>query len=325
MRAFAAHRGVAPEDLTGRILCHDAGDLRKGHTLCAEDLVKLFAGRDEVHLLELGPDDIGQTEASQRLAEALRSCGVVALPSGHRHVLRATKSGLLDVDAAALQRMNAIPGVAVYTRRGGDAVDADQVIAHAQITPLAIGRPAIEEAERIAREQPLLRIRPFVPRDAVLWKHDDRLVLPLTDLLRRFGCELRGVLDLPGEAAAIRAAFLTHDAPLVLIAGANALDPLDPVFVALEALGATMLRRGMPVHPGTLLWIATRGDTTIVGLPPCGLNGAFELVLPRLLAGDVDFSDLGYGGELSSAAGGRRQRASTAETAPAEPIEEAAR
>jgi hypothetical protein len=322
MRAFAAHRGVAPEELTGRILCHDAGDLRKGHTLRAEDLAKLFAGRDEVHLLELGPDDVGQTEASERLADALRSCGVVALPSGHRHVLRATKCGLLDVDAVALQRMNAIPGVAVYTRRDGDVVDADQIIAHAQITPLAIGRAAIEEAERIAHEQPLLRLRPFVPRDAVLWKRDDRLVPPLTEILHRFGCALHRVLDLPGDAAAIRAALLAHEAPLVLIFGTNALDPLDPIFVALEALGATMLRRGMPVHPGTLLWIAILGDATIVGLPPCGLKGAFELVLPRLLAGDVDFSDLGHGGEASSAAGaagGRRQQAW-----PAEPVEEEA-
>ena len=309
MRAFATHRGVAPEDLAGRILCHDAGDLRKGHTLRAEDLATLFDGRDEVHLLELGPDDVGQTEASSRLAEALRSWGVVALLSGHRHVLRAMNRGLLDVDAAALRRMNAIPGIAVYTRRNGDVVEADQVIAHAQITPLAIERRGLEEAEQIAREQPLLRLRPFVPRDAVLWKRDDRLVSPLTELLRRFGSELRAVLDLPGDAAAIRASFLAHEAPLLLIAGTNALDPLDPVFVALEALGATILRRGIPVHPGTLLWIATRGDTTIVGLPPCGLKGAFELVLPRLLAGDTDFSPLGHGGEASPAADRPRREA----------------
>jgi hypothetical protein len=314
MRAFAAHRGVAPEEIIGRILCHDAGELRKGHTLRAEDVATLFAGRDEVHLLELGPDDVGQTEASQRLAEALRSGGVAALPSGHRHVLRATKNGLLDVDAAALQRMNAIPGIAVYTRRGGDVVEADQVVAHAQITPLAIDRRGIEAAEQIAREQPLLRLRPFVPRDAVLWKRDDRLVPALTELLRRFGCELRRVLDLPRDGAAIHAALLAHDAPLVLIAGTNALDPLDPVFVALEATGATMLRRGMPVHPGTLLWIAILGDTTIVGLPPCGLKGAFELVLPRLLAGDTDFSTLGHGGEASPADRPRRETPPSIET-----------
>lgn len=315
MRAYAAHRGVAPEDLAGRILCHDAGELRKGHTLRAEDLATLFDGHDEVHLLELGPDDAGQREASQRLAEALQSWGVVALPSGHRHVLRATTSGLLDVDDAALRRMNAIAGVAVYTRRGGDVVEADQVIAHAQITPLAIGRPALEMAEQIAREQPVLRLRPFVPRDAVLWKRDDRLVPPLTEMLRRFGCELRRVLDLPGEAAAIRASLSASGAPLVLISGMNALDPLDPVFVALEALGATLLRRGMPVHPGTLLWVATLGDATIVGLPPCGLRGAFELVLPRLLAGDTDFSTLGHGGEASPAADRpRRDAPSSVET-----------
>jgi molybdopterin biosynthesis enzyme len=95
------------------------------------------------------------------------------------------------------------------------------------------------------------------------------------------------------------------EAELIVVSGANALDPLDPVFVALEQMGATMLRSGVPVHPGTLLWVATLGAATIIGLPSCGRGmgvTAFDLVLPKLLAQgtirDEDLAALGHGGIL---------------------------
>jgi hypothetical protein len=314
MRAFAAHRHAAAEDLVGRVLCHDVrgprGELllRKGHALLADDLPSLFEGGEaEVHLLELEPEDLGQRPAGQRLAEALRAPGLLPLASGHRHVLRAAAHGLLDVDGAALQRINAVAGVAILTLPNGSVVAANQVVAQTQITPLAVGRSVIEEVEAIARERNVVRLRTFTARDAILWKPDDRIVAPLTDKLRRYGCRLREVLDLPRDAASIRASIeerLESGATLLLIAGSNALDPLDAVFEALEQLGATMRRRGVPVHPGTLLWIATRGDVTFVGLPSCGMGQvtAFDLILPRLLAAganlEEELASLGQGGLL---------------------------
>ena len=75
-----------------------------------------------------------------------------------------------------------------------------------------------------------------------------------------------------------------------------------------------MQRIGLPVHPGTLLWIATwiasgiapSREITIVGLPTCGLGmqvTAFDLILSKLLAEggirDEDLAALGHGGILS--------------------------
>ena len=69
-----------------------------------------------------------------------------------------------------------------------------------------------------------------------------------------------------------------------------------------------MQKIGMPVHPGTLLWIAKRNNATIIGLPSCGLGPqvtAFDLVLPKLLAegtmSNEDLAKLGHGGILNSA------------------------
>jgi len=117
------------------------------------------------------------------------------------------------------------------------------------------------------------------------------------------------VIDLPRDAASIGRAMREQlDADLFIVAGANALDPLDPIFVALEQLGAAMQRKGVPVHPGTLLWLASLGRVTMIGLPSCGLGRqltGFDLILPRLLAegsiADDQLAALGHGGILSGA------------------------
>ena len=308
MRAFAVRRGAPLHDVVGRILCHDVGALRKGHAVRAEDAALLFKNDEEVHLLELDADDLCQREAGERLANALRTSSLLALPIGHRHVLRATEDGLLDVDAEALRRLNAIDGVVVFTPRSGEVVGAGDVVAHAQITRLGIARSKIEEAERLASERPVIRVRPFLAREAILWRRDDRIAEGVEARLRRYGCRLKNSLRLPEDAPSVRQSIesmIDCGARLFLICGSNALDPLDPVFVALDELGATIRCSGIPVHPGTLLWLATLRGITIAGFPPCGLRGevsAFDLVLPRLLVDDASLDELaalGHGGLLS--------------------------
>src|SRR5207244_13316883 len=76
---------------------------------------------------------------------------------------------------------------------------------------------------------------------------------------------------------------------VLVVAGASALDPLDPVFGGLTLLGARMERHGAPAHPGSLLWLAFWEGTPVLGMPTCGMFSqatTFDLVLPRLLAGD---------------------------------------
>jgi len=308
MKAFAIRRGEEHGELAGKILCQDVRPaFRKGHLLRAEDIPVLIAASwSELHLIEPGPDDVAQREAGEHLARILASAGLQIAPAGHRHILRAERNGLVKIDADALLRLNTIPGVAVFTLMNDTVASAGQTVAEAQITPLVIERSALEQA---AREKEVVRILDFIPRDVVILKRDDRVVRPLTDKLRWFGCTLREVITLPGDAQSIREAVDRQLATLIIIQGSNALDPLDPVFVALESMRATMQKIGMPVHPGTLLWIASRNNATIIGLPSCGLGPqvtAFDLVLPKLLAeGTItneDLAKLGHGGILNSAA-----------------------
>src|SRR5204862_61299 len=112
-----------------------------------------------------------------------------------------------------------------------------------------------------------------------------------------------------GSASAVAAELTALEragAQMLIVAGASALDPLDPVFGALELLGARMQRHGAPAHPGSLLWLARWNGRSIVGMPTCGMFSqatTFDLVLPRLVAGEAvgnpELAALGHGGLLS--------------------------
>ena len=94
-------------------------------------------------------------------------------------------------------------------------------------------------------------------------------------------------------------------AGVLLVGGVSAGDPLAPLFAALEALGGVVVRRGVPAHPGSMLWLGRLGATQILGLPRCGAFGmatAADLLLPRLMTGEVltaeSVAGLGHGGLL---------------------------
>ncbi len=93
---------------------------------------------------------------------------------------------------------------------------------------------------------------------------------------------------------------------LILTAGAASTDPLDACYVAIAALGGRVVRRGVPAHPGSMLWLARIGSTAILGLPTCGAYSkatAADLLLPRLLSGEGPtertVAKLGHGGILT--------------------------
>ena len=109
-------------------------------------------------------------------------------------------------------------------------------------------------------------------------------------------------------------------ADLILTAGTASTDPRDACFVAIDALGGRVVRRGVPAHPGSMLWLARIGGTTILGLPTCGAYSkatAADLLLPRLLSGEPaserTVAKLGHGGILNrtSDSASRRTRASS--------------
>lgn len=290
--------------------------LRKGDVVTSEHLEGLRAlGSRELHLLGVEPGELHEVEAGARLARAVAGPGIdLRGPAESQYTLVARERGLLRVDVDALFEVNRCPGISVLTRFDYQPVNAGDELAGAKVTPLVIPRATIETVERICRDRPPLRVLPFRPMRVaalVLERVDeharDRFQAVLERKLAWFGSELVALREArPGEPYDEALADVLEQAPeLVMAAGASSLDPLEPLFGALREAGARIVKHGVPVHPGSLFWIAYLDAVPLFGLSSCEMfshKTILDLVLPRLFAGEPigadDLARLGHGGML---------------------------
>jgi molybdenum cofactor cytidylyltransferase len=110
----------------------------------------------------------------------------------------------------------------------------------------------------------------------------------------------------PHEADAVAAALeAAPGALLLLLTGSATSDARDVAPEGLRRAGGALVRYGMPVDPGNLLFTGTLGGRPVIGLPGCArspaLNGA-DWVLERVVCGHVpetiDLAAMGVGGLL---------------------------
>ena len=326
MKALAVRRATATLDaLVDRVLCHDVRDADgkvrapKGARVDTEIAATLLAiPWDEIHVLALDPGDLHEEDAGQRLAVAVVGDGVeVKGYTGGQWALAAARRGLLSVRRSALTDANALEAVSVFTLFDGQPVEPGEVVARAKVTPLVIPEETLARVEQLARRAGgLVAVEAFRPhvigavaRERLEPKQRTRFEAALKQKVDWFGSTLLPIRWTGGSARAVAdeiSALRNEGATLLIVAGASALDPLDPVFGALALLGARMERHGAPAHPGSLLWLAFWEGRPLLGMPTCGMFSqatTFDLVLPRMLTGarldNRELAELGHGGLLS--------------------------
>jgi hypothetical protein len=223
---------------------------------------------------------------------------------------------MVSVCSRALEAMNLLPDVSVFTVYDGQPVDTGKAVGAAKVTPLAIPGEVLDQAEEIARaSHPVVQVRPFlgqtvgvVVRDRVTGKAKERFESAIHVKLGWFGSPIAGIEYLPDSVDAIAGALeelLDKGVALILAAGVNSTDPLDLTLQALDRVGAVTERRGVPAHPGSTCWLAYAGDVPIFGLALCGMfsqTTVLDLLLPRFLSGQriraSDIATFGHGGML---------------------------
>jgi hypothetical protein len=312
------------QDIEGRVLVHDLGpELRKGTVLGADHLEQVRQAR-EVHLVELGPGDLHEDEAAERVATALSGPNMEARPPVQSQVrLVATRRGLLRVKPEVVDAINSVGYVSVFTLVDGQAVEAGEEIAGCKVTPVAVPVSQIEAVERINRELgPALEVLPFRPlrtfvvaTERLKPKARDMFRAAVTAKLGWYGAEVLAVREVARTPEAVEAAYKEAEAAgaqLVMFAGASAIDPLDPAYAELTRMGGLLLQVGAPMHPGSMLWLGRLGGAAVVGVASCagfGRSSSLDLLLPFVFAyGRADAKDLlrlGHGGLIESAAGRR--------------------
>ncbi len=310
----------------GTVLAHSlaAGALRlkKGRRLSPADLCALAeAGVREVIVARLEADDIGEDAAAEAVAAALapdpaRLSLTVSAPFTGRVNLFAAAAGLVRVDRAAVDALNAVdPAVTLATLADWTRVVPRQMVATVKVIPYAVPRAALDRA--LAAVGPgVLALAPFRPgsaslilsrtpglKESLIAKGEQTIGARLAALGQTLAGPPRVVEH---RIPALAAALAEADGDMLLILGGSATSDLaDVAPAAVVAAGGTLERFGMPVDPGNLLFLGRMGGRPVVGLPGCirtpALNGA-DWVLERLAAGigvtGDEIARMGVGGLL---------------------------
>ena len=320
-------RKIRTQDAVGMALCHDHTRIvpgegkgpafKKGHIVREEDISLLLSmGKEHLFVWEPKPGLIHEEEAAKRLAMAGVGGGIVyAAPREGKISLKAEQPGLLRVNPARLEQINAIGEITIATLRDRVAVEAGQVLAGVKVTPLVIDERQVVEAEALGR---WIEVKPFRPlRAAIIVTGSEVFKGRLADKfgpvveakLAKYGCPVvyKSLSDDQADMTAgqIREAQAAG-AELILCTGGMSVDPDDATPGAIRQSGAEIVTYGAPVLPGSMLMMGyLDGDKPIMGLPGAVMFESytlFDVVLPVVLAGERltkrDFIQMGYGGLL---------------------------
>ncbi|MBO0686563.1 MAG: 4-diphosphocytidyl-2C-methyl-D-erythritol kinase, partial [Candidatus Dormibacteraeota bacterium] len=233
---------ITAASVSGRVLTHDIGHgLRKGTVLGPGHLEALRAV-PEIHLVELDEADVHEDQAARRLGAAVAGPGMhVEDPVQSQVRVVADQRGLLRVDRVAVDRLNHLPAVGVFTLFDGQAVDAGEEVAGAKVTPVAVHGFLLREAELVAKAaRPVLRVDAFRPLRTLIVVTErlkprarELFAAAVTRKLGWYGAEVLAVREVARDDQAVLAAYREaqeQDAELVLFAGASSIDPMDAAY-----------------------------------------------------------------------------------------------
>ncbi|MCY9657486.1 molybdopterin-binding protein [Paenibacillus chondroitinus] len=325
-------REVKVEDAVGMILPHDLTQIlpgefkgrlfRKGHQVTEADIPALLSiGKEHIYAMELQPGYLHEDEAAQRMARAIAGDELILTePHEGKVNVKSPIRGLVRIDKAFVDSVNAIDEVVMSTIRSGVVVEAGASLVGTRVIPLIVDEAKVVEVERIAAARraegfTLLEVKPFrklrvgvVTTGSEVFKGriQDKFGPVVKEKVAQLGSEVvdqRFALDDSEAIVGEIHALLAQNVDLVLVTGGMSVDPDDRTPGAIKQAGARVVSYGTPMLPGSMLMIAYLGNVPIMGLPGCVMHDpytSFDVLLPRICAGETivrsDITEMGYGG-----------------------------
>ncbi len=320
---------IKTENAVGHMLCHDITQIlpgkfkgpvfRKGHIITEADVpVLLSVGKDHVYIWEVSEDMLHENEAAEILYDLCKSENMhpSEIKEGKIELI-ADIDGLLKIDRAKLQAINALGEMMIASRHGDFPVKKGDKLAGTRVIPLIIEKEKMERAKAAAPGGEIFRILPFRHKKAgivttgnevYLGRIEDQFTPVLRRKLAEYDTEIIGHEICSDDHEMITAAIrklLDAGADMVLCTGGMSVDPDDRTPLAIRNTGADIVSYGAPVLPGAMFLLSYYGDRRlpVVGLPGCVMYARrtiFDLVLPHLMADDeltkADLDALGEGG-----------------------------
>ncbi|MDO5131525.1 MAG: molybdopterin-binding protein [Eubacteriales bacterium] len=322
---------IDTRDAVGHVLCHDMTQIlpgkfkgpafKKGHVVTEEDIpVLLSIGKEHLYVWEKDENMLHEDEAAQILYEIC--AGANMHPTGvseGKIELIADCDGVLKVDRKRLRAVNMLGEMMIASRHGDTAVKKGDKLAGTRVIPLVIEKEKMERAKAVSAGTPIFQILPFkLKKAAVLTTGSevyrglirDQFTPVIEKKLKEFGVEVIFHEIFDDDPAALTDGCrraVEAGAEMVFCTGGMSVDPDDRTPLAIKNTGARVVTYGAPVLPGAMFMLAYYGYAnrviSIAGLPGCAMYAKrtiFDLVLPRLVAGDEvraeELAALGEGG-----------------------------
>jgi hypothetical protein len=318
---------IPVEEAVGLPLAHDITEIvpgkhkgpafRRGHIVREEDISKLLdVGKRNLYVMELDRDELHEEDAAHRLAKAAAGPHLKLVgPSEGRVNLVAEISGLLKIDSDLLYRFNSLGNLIMATLLSDRYVNKGDVVAGTRTIPVVVKQELIQRAEALCKDHPIVRILPMPARRIHLIVtgsevYTGRIQDGFEPVVRRKAAAMGSDLadkqvanDDPDQIAKLIQEAQRVGAEIILVSGGMSVDPDDKTPEGIRRSGAIIESHGFPVLPGSMFLMAHLNGTPILGLSGCVLHdpfSAFDILLPRLLAGDkitrADIMAMGHGG-----------------------------
>ncbi len=320
---------VRVEDAIGMILAHDITEIRpgefkgaafrKGDIIHQKDLGHLKRlGKNHLYILDLDPDQVHENEAAIELAMALSGKGICfnKNPKEGKISLTAEHDGLFKVNVDTLIELNLISDVMCTSIHSNTPVKKNKRLAGLRAIPLIIKRDMLNKAIEIcSTDSFLFEVKPFqhvntriIITGSEVYEGliEDKFKNIISEKLKNYGLNANQTVFLPDDEDRIAETVeeaINDGIELIITTGGMSVDPDDVTRMGIRKAGVDQLYYGSSALPGAMLLLAYRENISIVGIPACGLfhkNTVFDLVLPRLLAGEkpnnFDLAKLAHGG-----------------------------
>ena len=307
-------------DTQGSILAHSIelpkGRLRKGAVVAVEHIDALLnAGIERVTVATLEVGDVEENDAARRLGEALldgaNGLRATAAATGRVNIM-ADHAGVALLDVEQLTQMNALnPMITFASVPDHHQMHQGGMLGTVKIISYAVPDIDLEAACALASGAVKLAAPTSMSVSLIITQirknADETKAIAATEArLNALDALLVETVTCPHGIAPLTRKIQKAQGDLILIlTGSATSDPADVAPAALVNAGGHLIRFGMPVDPGNLLFIGDLDGRSVIGLPGCArspaLNGA-DKVLSRVLCGvpvsSADIAGMGVGGLL---------------------------
>jgi molybdenum cofactor synthesis domain-containing protein len=318
---------IAVQDAIGSILCHDITQIipgeikdrafKKGHIIKAEDVkILLSLGKDHIYVWEHKEGTLHENEAAERLKNMSAGKGISfsQVKEGKISFI-AEYDGLLKINTKLLMEINSLDEIIISTRHNNYPVKKGDKLAATRVVPLIIDEEKIIEAEKIAEGKTIVEVIPYeklkvgivtTGNEVYHGRIKDAFGPIIKEKVEYYNCEVIEQKIVYDDSDMIYQAIeelIQKGADMIACTGGMSVDPDDVTPIGIKKTGAKIISYGAPVLPGAMFLLSYKEDTPILGLPGCVMyskSTIFDLVLPRILAGDKitkkDLAAYGHGG-----------------------------